>query len=106
MHTGQLQQSCDRGVNVFVQSEPEQQEKFERWLSEINSSDGLCLLTAFAHMAQPKRTDADPEFVRTIVLQIYEVRVFKGSNKHTECGISLRMLYLNIQNCPYVCSGC
>ncbi|KAA0717308.1 Ectopic P granules protein 5 -like protein [Triplophysa tibetana] len=48
-------------------------EKFENWLSEINSSDGICLLTTFAHMAQPRRTDVDPEFIRTIVLEIYEV---------------------------------
>ncbi|XP_065123099.2 ectopic P granules protein 5 homolog isoform X1 [Paramisgurnus dabryanus] len=48
-------------------------ERFENWLSEINSSDGICLLTTFAHMAQPRRTDVDPEFVRTIVLEIYEI---------------------------------
>ncbi|XP_007238025.3 ectopic P granules protein 5 homolog isoform X3 [Astyanax mexicanus] len=61
-------ESCIEGLR-----EPSHQEKFKDWLSEINSSDGICLLTTFAHMAQPKRTDADPEFVRTIVLEIYEV---------------------------------
>ncbi|KAK2845489.1 hypothetical protein Q7C36_010343 [Tachysurus vachellii] len=66
---------CSLSVNSCIQSlqEPDHQEKFEAWLSEINSSDGICLLTAFAHMAQPRRTDADPEFVRTIVLEIYKV---------------------------------
>ncbi|KAI5613067.1 ectopic P granules protein 5-like isoform X2, partial [Silurus asotus] len=66
---------CSLSVESCIQSLQEQihQEKFEAWLSEINSSDGICLLTAFAHMAQPKRTDADPEFVRTIVLEIYKV---------------------------------
>lgn len=66
---------CSLSVESCIQSlqEPGHQEKFEAWLSEINSSDGICLLTAFAHMAQPKRTDADPEFVRTIVLEIYKV---------------------------------
>ncbi|XP_077087479.1 ectopic P granules protein 5 homolog isoform X2 [Siphateles boraxobius] len=53
--------------------EPSHQERFQLWLSEINSSDGICLLTTFAHMAQPRRTDVDPEFVRNIVLDIYEV---------------------------------
>lgn len=60
-------------VCVYTLSEASHQERFERWLSEINSSDGICLLTTFAHMAQPKRTDADSEFVKTIVLEIYEV---------------------------------
>lgn len=64
------------GFCVFICSDPGHQEKFEAWLSEINSSDGICLLTAFAHMAQPKRTDADPQFVRTIVLEIYKVISF------------------------------
>ncbi|KAK3538822.1 hypothetical protein QTP86_015946 [Hemibagrus guttatus] len=66
---------CSLNVESCIQSlqEPGHQERFEAWLSEINSSDGICLLTAFAHMAQPRRTDADPEFVRTIVLEIYKV---------------------------------
>ncbi|KAL7839536.1 hypothetical protein SRHO_G00261940 [Serrasalmus rhombeus] len=66
---------CSLSVESCVQGlkEPSHQERFKDWLSEINSSDGICLLTTFAHMAQPKRTDADPEFVRTIVLEIYEV---------------------------------
>lgn len=58
---------------VYLHPEPSHQEKFQHWLSEINSSDGICLLTTFAHMAQPRRTDVDPEFVRNIVLEIYEV---------------------------------
>lgn len=58
---------------LYVCPEPSHQEKFQCWLSEINSSDGICLLTTFAHMAQPRRIDVDPEFVRNIVLEIYEV---------------------------------
>ncbi|XP_076853684.1 ectopic P granules protein 5 homolog [Brachyhypopomus gauderio] len=67
--------SCSQSVESCMQAlrEPSHQERFEAWLVEINSSDGICLLTTFAHMAQPKRTDADPDFVTTIVLQIYEV---------------------------------
>uniref|UniRef100_A0A4W4HAL5 Ectopic P granules protein 5 homolog n=1 Tax=Electrophorus electricus TaxID=8005 RepID=A0A4W4HAL5_ELEEL len=66
--------SCNLSVENCIQAlQPSHQEKFEAWLAEINSSDGICLLTTFAHMAQPKRTDADPEFVTTIILQIYEV---------------------------------
>uniref|UniRef100_A0A8C2FK11 Ectopic P-granules autophagy protein 5 homolog (C. elegans) n=1 Tax=Cyprinus carpio TaxID=7962 RepID=A0A8C2FK11_CYPCA len=67
--------SCSLSAEDCIQRlrEPSHQEKFQHWLSEINSSDGICLLTTFAHMAQPRRTDVDPEFVRNIVLEIYEV---------------------------------
>ncbi|XP_059406308.1 ectopic P granules protein 5 homolog [Carassius carassius] len=67
--------SCSLSAEDCIQGlrEPSHQEKFQCWLSEINSSDGICLLTAFAHMAQPRRTDVDPEFVKNIVLEIYEV---------------------------------
>ncbi|XP_016089928.1 ectopic P granules protein 5 homolog [Sinocyclocheilus grahami] len=67
--------SCSLSAEDCIQGlrEPSHQEKFQCWLSEINSSDGICLLTTFAHMAQPRRTDIDPEFVRNIVLEIYEV---------------------------------
>ncbi|XP_050965658.1 ectopic P granules protein 5 homolog [Labeo rohita] len=67
--------SCSLSAEDCIQGlrDPSHQEKFHHWLSEINSSDGICLLTTFAHMAQPRRTDVDPEFVRNIVLEIYEV---------------------------------
>uniref|UniRef100_A0A8C2D5Y0 Ectopic P-granules autophagy protein 5 homolog (C. elegans) n=1 Tax=Cyprinus carpio TaxID=7962 RepID=A0A8C2D5Y0_CYPCA len=66
--------SCSLSAEDCIQGlECRHQEKFQCWLSEINSSDGICLLTTFAHMAQPRRTDVDPEFVRNIVLEIYEV---------------------------------
>ncbi|XP_073696062.1 ectopic P granules protein 5 homolog [Garra rufa] len=67
--------SCSLSAKDCIQGlrEPSHQEKFHHWLSEINSSDGICLLTTFAHMAQPRRTNVDPEFVRNIVLEIYEV---------------------------------
>ncbi|KAI7812682.1 putative ectopic P granules protein 5-like protein [Triplophysa rosa] len=67
--------SCSLSADDCIQGlkDSSHQEKFENWLSEINSSDGICLLTTFSHMAQPRRTDVDPEFIRTIVLEIYEV---------------------------------
>lgn len=46
---------------------------FEKYLQSMNSSEGICLLTTFAQMAQAKRDDADEDFVRVIVLEIYEV---------------------------------
>ncbi|KAJ8285154.1 hypothetical protein GJAV_G00022880 [Gymnothorax javanicus] len=84
--------------------DPEQQEKFERWLCEINSSDGICLLTAFAHMAQPKRTDADPEFVRTIVLQIYEVSYVSVATRETFSKVGRELLAAIATAHPHIIS--
>ncbi|XP_064152807.1 ectopic P granules protein 5 homolog [Anguilla rostrata] len=84
--------------------EPEHQEKFEHWLSEINSSDGICLLTAFAHMAQPKRTDADPEFVRTIVLQIYEVSYVSVATRETFSKVGRELLAAIATAHPHIIS--
>ncbi|KAG2466578.1 EPG5 protein, partial [Polypterus senegalus] len=72
--------------------DPEEQSKFQCCLSEMNSSDGICLLTTFAHMAQPKRTSADPEFVRTIVLQIYEVCYVSLSTRETFSKVGKELL--------------
>ncbi|PWA19596.1 hypothetical protein CCH79_00006951, partial [Gambusia affinis] len=47
------------------------QEKFEGWLCEVNSSDGISLLTALAHMATPTQ-HFDPMFITTITLLIYQ----------------------------------
>lgn len=52
--------------------DPEHQERFEHWLCEVNSSDGISLLTALAHMATPTE-DSDPAFIKTIALLIYQV---------------------------------
>ncbi|KAJ8405585.1 hypothetical protein AAFF_G00315650 [Aldrovandia affinis] len=82
----------------------EHQEKFERWLSEINSSDGICLLTAFAHMAQPKRTDADPEFVRTIVLEIYEVSYVSLATRETFSKVGRELLAAIATAHPHIIS--
>ncbi|XP_061116249.1 ectopic P granules protein 5 homolog isoform X2 [Conger conger] len=84
--------------------EPAQQESFERWLSEINSSDGICLLTAFAHMAQPKRTDADPEFVRTIVLQIYQVSYVSVATRETFSKVGRELLAAIATAHPHIIS--
>lgn len=48
---------------------------FEKCLSSMNSSEEICLLTTFAQMAQARRADVDEDFVKIIVLEIYEVRI-------------------------------
>ncbi|KAG5280995.1 hypothetical protein AALO_G00066300 [Alosa alosa] len=94
------------GVDLCIQGlrEPSHQEKFERWLSEINSSDGICLLTTFAHMAQPKRTDADPEFVKTIVLEIYEVAYVSVATRETFSKVGRELLAAIAAAHPHVIS--
>ncbi|TKS78798.1 Ectopic P granules protein 5 -like protein [Collichthys lucidus] len=53
----------------------EHQERFEHWLCEVNSSDGISLLTALAHMATPTQ-HSDPAFITTITLLIYQVALY------------------------------
>lgn len=59
-------------MTVFL-IDPEHQERFEQWLCEVNSSDGISLLTALAHMATPTQ-HSDPTFITTITLLIYQVQ--------------------------------
>lgn len=44
----------------------------------MNCSEEICLLTTFAQMAQAKRADVDEDFIKIIVLEIYEVRNLTG----------------------------
>ncbi|XP_038646713.1 ectopic P granules protein 5 homolog isoform X3 [Scyliorhinus canicula] len=53
--------------------DPEHKQMFEKCLSNITNSEGICLLTTFAHMTQPKQGNVDQEFVKTVALEIYEV---------------------------------
>lgn len=53
-------------------TDPEHQKRFEQWLCEVNSSDGISLLTALAHMATQTQ-HSDPAFIITITLLIYQV---------------------------------
>ncbi|MGH0172201.1 UNVERIFIED_CONTAM: hypothetical protein FKN15_063006 [Acipenser sinensis] len=84
--------------------DPEHQGKFERWLVEINSSDGICLLTTFAHMAQPKRADGDPEFVKTVVLEIYEVSYVSVSTRETFSKVGRELLAAIATAHPHIIS--
>lgn len=54
-------------------ADPAHLESFEKYLQSMNGSEEICLLTTFAQMAQTKRHDVDEDFVRVIVLEIYEV---------------------------------
>ncbi|XP_078530871.1 ectopic P granules protein 5 homolog [Lissotriton helveticus] len=52
---------------------PEYREAFQSYLATMNSSEGICLLTTFAQMAQTKQADVDEDFIKDIALEIYEV---------------------------------
>lgn len=62
-----------RYFTIVIATDPEHQERFEHWLCEVNSSDGISLLTALAQMATPTLR-SDPAFVTTVTLLIYQVR--------------------------------
>ncbi|MBN3301121.1 EPG5 protein, partial [Amia calva] len=98
--------SSNLSVDVCIQrlKEVELQEKFESWLAEINGSDGICLLTTFAHMAQPKRTDVDAEFVRTVVLQIYEVSYVTVATRETFSKVGRELLAAIATAHPHIVS--
>jgi len=56
----------------------------------MNCSEEICLLTTFAQMAQTKRADVDEDFIRIIVLEIYEVRtLLVHSGRRWVCCFSL-----------------
>ncbi|OXB77175.1 UNVERIFIED_CONTAM: hypothetical protein H355_014746 [Colinus virginianus] len=56
--------------------DPQHLESFEKYLQSMNCSEEICLLTTFAQMAQSKRADVDEDFVKIIVLEIYEVSLY------------------------------
>lgn len=75
----QVLQVCDpQSIATFADTfffsllDPKHQERFEQWLCEVNSSDGISLLTALAHMATPTQ-HSDSAFITTITLLIYQV---------------------------------
>lgn len=98
--------SSGLGVGLCMQAlkDPSHQEKFEHWLAEINSSDGICLLTTFAHMAQPRRSDVDPEFVQTIVLEIYEIAYVSVATRETFSKVGRELLAVIAAAHPHVIS--
>ncbi|XP_059563190.1 ectopic P granules protein 5 homolog isoform X3 [Myotis daubentonii] len=72
--------------------DPEHFVNFEKCLSSMNSSDEICLLTTFAQMAQARRTDVDEDFVKIIVLEIYEVSYVTLSTRETFSKVGRELL--------------
>uniref|UniRef100_A0A8D2L1T6 Ectopic P-granules autophagy protein 5 homolog n=1 Tax=Varanus komodoensis TaxID=61221 RepID=A0A8D2L1T6_VARKO len=72
--------------------DPAHLEHFEKYLQAMNGSEEICLLTTFAQMAQTKRRDVDEDFVRIIVLEIYEVSYVSLSTRETFSKVGRELL--------------
>ncbi|NXY88789.1 EPG5 protein, partial [Alcedo cyanopectus] len=72
--------------------DPEHLEKFEKYLKSMNCSEEICLLTTFAQMAQTKRADVDEDFIKIIVLEIYEVSYVSLSTRETFSKVGRELL--------------
>ncbi|NXI45119.1 EPG5 protein, partial [Galbula dea] len=72
--------------------DPEHLENFEKYLKSMNCSEEICLLTTFAQMAQTKRADVDEDFIKIIVLEIYEVSYVSPSTRETFSKVGRELL--------------
>ncbi|KAM5222084.1 ectopic P granules protein 5 homolog isoform 2-T2 [Ctenodactylus gundi] len=72
--------------------DPEHFANFEKCLSSMNSSEEICLLTTFAQMAQARRTNVDEDFIKIIVLEIYEVSYVAVSTRETFSKVGRELL--------------
>ncbi|KAM7416416.1 hypothetical protein PAMA_018465 [Pampus argenteus] len=83
--------------------DPEHQERFEHWLCEGNSSDGISLLTALAHMATPTQ-HSDPTLITNITLLIYQVSFVSASIRETYSKVGRELLATIATSHPYIIS--
>uniref|UniRef100_A0A9L0R8Z0 Ectopic P-granules 5 autophagy tethering factor n=1 Tax=Equus caballus TaxID=9796 RepID=A0A9L0R8Z0_HORSE len=72
--------------------DPEHFVNFEKCLSSMNSSEEICLLTTFAQMAQARRTNVDEDFIKIILLEIYEVSYVTLSTRETFSKVGRELL--------------
>ncbi|KFV98538.1 Ectopic P granules protein 5, partial [Eurypyga helias] len=72
--------------------DPEHLENFEKYLKSMNCSEEICLLTTFAQMAQTNRADLDEDFIKFIVLEIYEVSYVRLSTRETFSKVGRELL--------------
>lgn len=96
---------CTKDTNLCIQAlrDPKHQERFEQWLCEVNSSDGISLLTALAHMATPMH-HIDPAFITTIVLLIYQVSYVSISTREIYSKVGRELLAAIATAHPFIIS--
>ncbi|XP_037632839.1 ectopic P granules protein 5 homolog [Sebastes umbrosus] len=95
--------ASDTRSSIQALRDPEHQEKFEHWLCQVNSSDGISLLTALAHMATPTQ-HSDPAFITTITLLMYQVSYVSVSTRETYSKVGRELLAAIATAHPYVIS--
>uniref|UniRef100_A0A4W6GAP0 Ectopic P-granules autophagy protein 5 homolog (C. elegans) n=1 Tax=Lates calcarifer TaxID=8187 RepID=A0A4W6GAP0_LATCA len=98
-----LSTATDTHSCIQALQDPEHQERFEQWLCEVNSSDGISLLTALAHMATPTQR-SDPTFITTITLLIYQVSYVSVSTREIYSKVGRELLAAIATAHPYVIS--
>ncbi|XP_012973495.1 ectopic P granules protein 5 homolog isoform X2 [Mesocricetus auratus] len=72
--------------------DPEHFANLEKCLSSMNSSEEICLLTTFSQMARARRTNVDEDFIKMIVLEIYEVSYVTLSTRETFSKVGRELL--------------
>uniref|UniRef100_A0A8C6PTP5 Ectopic P-granules autophagy protein 5 homolog (C. elegans) n=1 Tax=Nothobranchius furzeri TaxID=105023 RepID=A0A8C6PTP5_NOTFU len=91
-------QSCIQALR-----DPNHQQRFEQWLCEVNSSDGISLLTALAHMVTPTQR-SDPSFITTITQLIYQVSYVSLATRETYSKVGRELLAAIATAHPYIIS--
>lgn len=84
---------CFFHVTFFL--DPKHLENFEKYLKTMNCSEEICLLTTFAQMAQTKRADVDEDFIKIIVLEIYEVGNISSTFRK---GMNVLFFFLTVED--------
>nr|XP_004656875.2 ectopic P granules protein 5 homolog isoform X2 [Jaculus jaculus] len=95
VESGNLQQLCLTLQPAECKKQlqdPEHFANFEKCLSSMNSSEEICLLTTFAQMARARGTNVDEDFVKIIVLEIYEVSYVTLSTRETFSKVGRELL--------------
>ncbi|XP_056231949.1 ectopic P granules protein 5 homolog [Seriola aureovittata] len=98
-----LSSASDTHSCIQALRDPEHQVRFEQWLCEVNSSDGISLLTALAHMATPTH-HSDPSFITTITLLIYQVSYVSVSTREIYSKVGRELLAAIATAHPHVIS--
>ncbi|KAM8960937.1 ectopic P granules protein 5 homolog [Pelodytes ibericus] len=88
----ELYSSMDMAACRSKLNDPVNKQKFEDYLATMNSSEGICLLTTFAQMAQTKQMDVDEELVKCIALEIYEVSYVSLSTRESFSKVGRELL--------------
>ncbi|XP_069780347.1 ectopic P granules protein 5 homolog isoform X2 [Narcine bancroftii] len=84
--------------------DPEHKKMFEQCLSNVTSSEGICLLTTFARMAHSKQENVDQEFVKIVALEIFEVAYISPSTRESFSKIGRELLATISTTHPHIIS--